>query len=127
MTARVIQFFAPGIPQVYYVGMLAGENDHAAVEATGEGREINRHNFTLDEIDAAMKKNVVQRLLKLIEFRNEYDAFNGEFEVLDVKENELQLSWKKDEKQCLLSVDLGTSKSVISYIDEDGEVIQYKI
>lgn len=127
ITARAIQFFTPGIPQVYYVGMLAGENDHAAVEATGEGREINRHNFTLDEIDAAMKKDVVQRLLKLIEFRNEYDAFNGEFEVLDAKENGLQLSWKKEEKQCLLSVDLLTSKSIISYMNESGEVIKYDI
>lgn len=27
LLARAIQFFAPGIPQVYYVGLLAGEND----------------------------------------------------------------------------------------------------
>jgi sucrose phosphorylase len=25
--ARAIQFFAPGMPQVYYVGLLAGSND----------------------------------------------------------------------------------------------------
>ena len=24
---KTIIFFAPGIPQIYYVGMLAGEND----------------------------------------------------------------------------------------------------
>ena len=27
LIARAIQFFAPGIPQVYYVGLLAGTND----------------------------------------------------------------------------------------------------
>jgi len=31
LIARAIQFFAPGVPQVYYVGLLAGENDLQAV------------------------------------------------------------------------------------------------
>src|ERR1035437_5977544 len=56
ISARAIQFFAPGIPQVYYVGLLAGKNDDEAVRRTGEGREINRHNFSLDEIDEALTR-----------------------------------------------------------------------
>ena len=35
LLARAIQFFAPGIPQVYYVGMLAGSNDVDLMEWTG--------------------------------------------------------------------------------------------
>ncbi len=27
LMARAIQFFLPGVPPVYYVGLLAGEND----------------------------------------------------------------------------------------------------
>lgn len=27
LMARIIQFFTPGIPMIYYVGLLAGEND----------------------------------------------------------------------------------------------------
>ncbi|WP_406811631.1 hypothetical protein, partial [Klebsiella aerogenes] len=27
LLARAIQFFLPGVPQVYYVGLLAGQND----------------------------------------------------------------------------------------------------
>ena len=27
LMARVIQFFTPGIPMIYYIGLLAGEND----------------------------------------------------------------------------------------------------
>ncbi|MDG0811710.1 hypothetical protein OMP40_21825 [Cohnella rhizosphaerae] len=77
LAARAIQFFAPGIPQVYYVGLLAGENDDARVQETGEGREINRHNFSPEEIELSLEKEAVQRLLKLIRFRNEYEAFQG--------------------------------------------------
>ena len=46
LAARAIQLFARGVPQIYYVGLLAGANDHAAVERTGEGRAINRHDYT---------------------------------------------------------------------------------
>jgi len=28
LMARAIQFWTPGIPMVYYVGLLAGRNDH---------------------------------------------------------------------------------------------------
>ena len=28
VAARAIQLFARGVPQIYYVGLLAGENDH---------------------------------------------------------------------------------------------------
>lgn len=37
--ARLLQVFAPGIPQVYYVGMLAGKNDIELLEKTKEGRQ----------------------------------------------------------------------------------------
>ena len=47
LDARAIQFFSPGIPQVYYVGLLAGENDFNAPEKSGDGREINKHNYTI--------------------------------------------------------------------------------
>lgn len=125
LAARAIQFFAPGIPQVYYVGALAGENDTENVKKTGEGREINRHNFSLEEIEQSIKKEVVQRLLKLIKFRNEYDAFNGEFKVLDCAKDEIKLSWKKDSRYCELFIDLKTNNCVIDYIDEEGKSVKY--
>ena len=51
LLSRVLQCFAPGIPQVYYVGLLAGENDIELLESSKEGRNINRHYYTLEEID----------------------------------------------------------------------------
>jgi sucrose phosphorylase len=127
LAARAIQFFAPGIPQVYYVGLLAGENDYEGVKKTGEGREINRHNYTLEEIEESVQKEVVQRLLKLIRFRNEYPAFNGIFKVLDCSSNEIHLTWEKDEKYCILFIDLETNKSIINYIDDNGMEVKYLI
>lgn len=127
LAARAIQFFAPGVPQVYYVGLLAGENDIEAVRKTGENRALNRHNYSAKEIESSLKREVVQRLLKLIRFRNEYSAFDGEFKVLDSSKDEIKLSWQKDDKQCTLFVDLKTNKSVIDYIDETRKEVQYLI
>jgi len=122
LAARAIQFFTPGIPQVYYVGLLAGENDLERVASTGEGREINRQNFSLEEIEKSLDKIVVKRLLSLIRFRNEYEAFQGEFQVIESPDNELLLMWTKGDKHCQLFVDLKTNYSSISYIDNNGSI-----
>ena len=68
--ARLLQIFAPGIPQIYYVGLLAGENDIQLLEKTKEGRDINRHYYDLDEIAEQVQRPVVKSLIKLLEFRN---------------------------------------------------------
>jgi sucrose phosphorylase len=126
IAARAIQFFAPGVPQVYYVGLLAGENDPAGVEGAGEGRAINRRNFTLDEFEQALQKPVVQRLLELIRFRNEYAAFGGEFEVVESGDHQLWLSWRKEEKSCLLKVDLDSYQAEIDFRDAAGQMRTYQ-
>ncbi|WP_336077176.1 sucrose phosphorylase [Paenibacillus sp. 203] len=125
LAARAIQFFAPGIPQVYYVGLLAGENDYERVEETGDGREINRHNYTLEEIEQSLQKEVVQRLLKLIQFRNDYEAFNGEFKVKESSTEEIRLRWDHNGKYCELLIDLITKRTTIQYIDENSNLIEY--
>ena len=83
LLARAVQFFAKGIPQVYYVGMLAGRNDLKLLEETKVGRNINRHYYTKDEIDGEVQRPVVSELLHMMKFRNECPAFDveGEFHV----------------------------------------------
>jgi len=49
------RFCSPGIPQVYYVGLLAGANDMDLLAKTGVGRDINRHYYKREEIDAAIE------------------------------------------------------------------------
>lgn len=127
LAARAIQFFTPGIPQVYYVGLLAGENDVENVKLTGEGREINRHNFSVVEIEKAIQKPVVQRLLGLIRFRNEYPAFGGKFTVTETMPHVVELGWEKDTTSCTLKIDLTTFKSVIRYTDIAGETCDYTV
>ena len=121
LAARALQFFAPGIPQLYYVGLLAGENDHAAVAATGERRAINRHDYTLPEIEAAIERPVVKRLFNLIRFRNSYPAFDGTFTVHDTQDHELRLSWQLGDSACALYVDLRTQVAEVSYRDAKGD------
>lgn len=127
LAARAIQFFTPGIPQVYYVGLLAGKNDEERVKETGEGREINRHNYSLEEIDGALQQDVVQRLLRLIRFRNEYEAFQGDFRVLDSSAHEVRLEWVKADKKCTLHVDLIYNRTIIEYLDDNGKLEIYTI
>lgn len=124
---RTIQFFTPGVPQVYYVGLLAGKNNMESAKGSIDGREINRHNFSVKEIDRAVRKPVVQRLLRLIRFRNEYPAFNGRFEILESDKNTLNLSWEKDENFCQLNVDLKTNFAVIKYRNENQKLKKYVV
>lgn len=125
IAARAIQLFTPGIPQVYYVGLLAGVNDTERVKKTGEGREINRHNYTLEEIEDALKTPVVKRQLELIAFRNSYRAFDGEFEVIDTVDDELSMRWKTSEQYCQLSVNLLTYETLVQYKNDDGNLVDY--
>lgn len=75
LLARAIQFFAPGIPQVYYVGMLAGANDIQLMERTKNGRDINRHYYTMEDVENEQKREVVRELKALMELRNSHPAF----------------------------------------------------
>jgi len=122
IAARAIQFFAPGVPQVYYVGLLAGKNDVEAVARTGEGREINRHNFTLDEIGAAAGREVVRRLERLIRLRNSHPAFDGEFRVLESADTRLRLGWSSGVEKCALEVDFASNQSSVETVDSRGHV-----
>ncbi|WP_026891987.1 sucrose phosphorylase [Lacrimispora aerotolerans] len=81
LLARAVQFFAPGIPQVYYVGMLAGENDYEELQKNDDHRSINRHNYSVSELEACAKKDVVKKLTALMRFRNTCEAFDGDLSV----------------------------------------------
>jgi sucrose phosphorylase len=127
LAARAIQYFAPGVPQVYYVGALAGENDQAAVAATGEGRAINRHNYTVAEVDAALQRPVVQRLADLTRFRNTHPAFNGDFAAPASTDSEVLLEWRAIDALARLRIDLASGRSLITYTAENGEMVDYRV
>ncbi len=117
LASRAIQMFTPGIPQVYYQGLLAAPNDHGQLNKCGDPREINRTVFSVKQAEKLLKKPVVKRLLKLLEFRNSYPAFDGDFRLFYSHENQLKIGWNVDEYYCNLEIDLEKCESMITYTE----------
>ena len=122
LIARAIQFFAPGIPQVYYVGLLGGVNDMELLERTKVGRDINRHYYTNEEIDDALKQPLVKKLIDLIRLRNNQPAFSGDFKVDAPEDHLLELRWDQNEHWVMLHVDLSVPSAVITGSGLKGEI-----
>ncbi len=118
LLARAIQFFAPGIPQVYYVGLLAGENDIELLEKTKNGRDINRHYYTLDEIEKNQERALIKKLNGLMRFRNSHPAFEGSCEIMPSDEASLVIRRQEGEHFAELSADLGDFSFTVTYSDE---------
>jgi sucrose 6(F)-phosphate phosphorylase len=114
VAARAIQLFARGVPQVYYVGLLAGENDEIAVATTREGRAINRHDYGIDEIHTALRRPVVQRIVELIRLRNTHPAFDGELCVDTADGRSVGLRWTGSGEHIDLDVDFGAGRATIT-------------
>jgi sucrose phosphorylase len=78
LLARAIQFFLPGVPQVYYVGLLAGENDMALLKASGVGPRHQPPPLQprRDRRGAAAAR-WCSGCCALIRLRNTHPAFNG--------------------------------------------------
>ena len=125
LLSRILQCFAPGIPQIYYVGLLAGENDIELLEATKEGRNINRHYYTLEEIEKEVERPVVKQLLSLLRFRNTSKAFDleGEIEISTPDESTIEIVRTSADQQtkARLVANLETKEYTI---EENGVMIQ---
>lgn len=123
LLARAIQCFAPGIPQIYYVGLLAGKNDIELLENTKEGRNINRHYYSLSEIDEEVKRPVVKSLFDLLRFRNTTSAFDLAGEILvETPSEETIIITRKDsqENRAVLTANLQTKDFEVKH---NGEVV----
>jgi len=127
LLARTMQLFTPGIPQVYYVGMLAGENDIEGLKRIGEPRSVNRHNYTEEEIAEAVKKPVVRNILDLMRFRNECDAFNGDITLSPLGEHgKIAVTWAKGDHSTTLDADFVTKAFTVTERKGDTETVIFK-
>ncbi len=113
VAARAIQLFARGVPQVYHVGLLAGVNDHAAIARTGDGRAINRHDYTPGEIDVALQRPVVRRILELVRLRNMHPAFDGKLSV-DADGPRLRMAWTNGTTSITLEADVADGRLALT-------------
>ena len=106
--ARAIQMFMPGKPQIWYLDLFAGKNDHEAVKRAGAGghKEINRTNLSLEAINDAMNKDVVKKQLELLRFRNTNPAFGFDAK-LDIKTEEkvMTFTWENAGNKATLVAD----------------------
>lgn len=117
LLARAIQFFLPGIPQVYYVGLLAGGNDIELLTRTGTGRDINRPYYNRNAVLAALEQPVVRDLRRLIRLRNDHPAFQGAFELGASGESALALRWCRGTEHAELRADFATGRWALEYTD----------
>jgi sucrose phosphorylase len=114
VAARAVQLFARGVPQVYYVGLLAGSNDHMAVEKTGEGRAINRHDYTAGDVTDELARPVVQRVLELIRLRNVDPVFDGDLDVECETDGSMGLRWTRGDRCLRLDIDFALGRAVVA-------------
>ena len=115
LVARAIQFFVPGIPQVYYVGLLAGTNDMDLLARTKVGRDINRHYYTASELNDALTNPVVRNLFDLIRLRNTHPAFAGQAHAETPSDQTLIIIWRLDIHWAKLEVNFSEPRALITY------------
>jgi sucrose phosphorylase len=125
--ARAIQIFMPGKPQIWYLDLLAGKNDHAAVEKAGPSghKEINRTNLTQEQAFKELGKDIVLSQLSLLRFRNTFPAFgfDAKLKILDTPPGMLKLRWENNGCAATLEADLKHYSCNISATNENGKVV----
>lgn len=121
LLARAVQLFMPGKPQVWYLDLFAGCNDHAAVERAGAGghKEINRTNLGADDVAARLAEPVVARQLELLRFRNSFPAFgfDATCTVAESEDQVLEITWKREGHTARLRADVAAVSFAITATD----------
>ena len=111
--ARLLQLLLPGVPQIYYMGLLAGQNDVELLTKTGVGRDINRHYYSNAEATEALDQPVVKRLLELFKMRASHPAFNGTFELFPSADTELSVRWVNGDDHLSAHIDFAAAAFTI--------------
>ena len=115
LLARLVQLFTPGIPQVYYVGLLAGTNQPLPAGPVTDHREIHRRRYTEAQVAQALQQPGVAELTRLIRLRSGHPAFTGEFTLPDVPRGELALAWRAGDARAQLWARLADASYRVSY------------
>ncbi len=124
LLARAIQLFMPGKPQVWYLDLFAGTNDHDAVAKAGPSghKEINRTNLALEDVEAGLTRPVVRRQIELLRFRSTFEAFgfDADCEVADTEPGRLRITWSRAGATATLDADLVAEAFTITATDAAG-------
>ena len=117
LLARAIQMFMPGKPQVWYLDLFAGKNDHEAVKHAGPAghKEINRTNLSIEEMEKRLSSDVVAKQVEMLKFRNTCPAFSfdADFSV-ETEGTRMTMTWKNNGNTARLKVDFADYSYEIS-------------
>ncbi len=109
--ARAIQMFMPGKPQVWYLDLFAGKNDHEAVARAGAGghKEINRTNLSMEQIEKELQRDVVRKQIELLKLRKEHPAFGFDGQLsIDTDGSVVSFTWTKGADSITLKADFAS-------------------
>ena len=124
LLARALQLFMPGKPQIWYLDLFAGKNDHEAVKRAGAGghKEINRTNLTTEQMEEALKQPVVEKQLEILRFRSTCPAFSKESRItVNSEGSKMEFVWENAGYQAKLTADLKTCDYMITETTPDGQ------
>lgn len=127
LMARALQLFMPGKPQIWYLDLFAGKNDHEAVKKAGAAghKEINRTNLSTVQMEQALRKEVVRKQLDMLRFRTRFPAFSFDSEIsVDVLGSRMTFEWKKAGYTAVLKADLWDMSYEIKGTAPDGEILE---
>ena len=113
LMSRAVQLFMPGRPQVWYLDLFAGKNDYEAMRRAGAGghKEINRTNLSAADIEAGLKRPVVQKQLELLKLRASCPAFHPDAEIAVKDEGSaLGIVWRHAGCEAALTADFASGE-----------------
>lgn len=127
LLARAIQLFMPGKPQVWYLDLFAGRNDHDAVRRAGPGghKEINRTNLSKDRLEEEVGKSLFRDQVELLRFRSSFPAFDLDADIrMEAGENTFRATWEKDGCAAALEADLSACRFTVTATKDGAEVFR---
>jgi len=80
--AHAIMFALEGVPGIYLHSLLATQNDYDRLELTNHNRNINRHKWSLKELEERLNKpnsssaRVLNEITRLLRLRAQHSAFH---------------------------------------------------
>lgn len=133
ITSYAIAMSLAGIPAVYYLSLIGGENDLRLFEKTGTKRDINRTNYDFAELvkklsnDKSREARVFKAMTDLIQKRKSFSAFhpNARQEVLTLDPRVFALL-RSDGSQTVLAMhNLSKQPVEVKYKDKIFELKPY--
>ena len=114
LAARMIQLMLPGVPQIYYVGLLAGSNDMDLLAAYG--RRSRRQPTSLHRGGTRRQRWPARSFgscSRCLRWRATDPAFDGDFELLDSPSGTLRMRWTNGPAVADRTVDLRTAEVTV--------------